>query len=38
MVLGWLAHRYRRLGPGMSAHAFFNLLPVLLIVGVQALG
>jgi membrane protease YdiL (CAAX protease family) len=25
LVLGWLAQRYRRLGPGMACHAWFNL-------------
>ena len=38
MVLGWLAHRYQRLSPGISAHAFFNLLPVIVIVVAHAVG
>lgn len=29
MVQGWLADRYRRLGPGMFSHGFFNLAAVL---------
>jgi membrane protease YdiL (CAAX protease family) len=36
MVLGWLARRYQRLGPGIAAHAWFNLLPVLLMVLFQS--
>jgi membrane protease YdiL (CAAX protease family) len=28
VVLGWLAHRYGRLGPGLVAHATFNLITV----------
>ncbi len=32
VALGVVAERYRRLGPSMWAHAFFNLLPVLLLV------
>ena len=29
VVQGWLADRYRRLGPGMWSHGFFNLAAVL---------
>lgn len=36
MALGWMARRYQRLSIGISAHAFFNLLPVLLLAGVYA--
>ena len=28
-VLGWLAHHYGRLGPGLVAHATFNLITVI---------
>jgi membrane protease YdiL (CAAX protease family) len=30
--LGWLADHYRRLGPGMWAHFFFNLLAVAIVL------
>jgi membrane protease YdiL (CAAX protease family) len=33
---GYLAFRYKRLAPGMAAHAFFNLVPVV-ILSVQVL-
>jgi membrane protease YdiL (CAAX protease family) len=36
VVLGWLARRYQRLGPSMAAHAFFNLLPVVILIVSQA--
>jgi len=28
MTLGYLAHRYHRLGPGIASHAFFNVVAV----------
>lgn len=31
MVLAWLAHRTRRLGPGMLAHGAFNLVAVVAV-------
>jgi membrane protease YdiL (CAAX protease family) len=31
-VLGWLANRYHRLGPGIAAHAWFNLMAVALLL------
>lgn len=37
VVLGHLARRYQRLGPAIAAHGFFNLLPVLLVVVLQAI-
>ncbi|GAC1365479.1 MAG: hypothetical protein NVSMB32_09050 [Actinomycetota bacterium] len=30
-VQGWVAERYRRLGPGIVAHSFFNLVAVLFL-------
>lgn len=33
IVLGWCAHRYKRLGPGMWTHFFFNLLAVGILLG-----
>lgn len=32
LILGWLAYRYRRLGPGMWTHAFFNAMAVLALL------
>lgn len=32
LVLGAAAERYRRLGPSMWAHAFFNLVPVVVLL------
>jgi hypothetical protein len=32
LVLGWLAMRYRRLGPGVWAHGWFNLGSTILLV------
>jgi membrane protease YdiL (CAAX protease family) len=32
MVLGWLANRYHRLGPGIACHAWFNLMAVVLLL------
>ena len=28
---GYLAHHFKRLGPGIAAHSFFNLVPVLVL-------
>jgi uncharacterized protein len=32
LILGWLAQRYRRLGPGVWAHGWFNLGSTLLLL------
>ena len=32
VIVGAIAQRYRRLGPGMAAHALFNLLAVVVIL------
>jgi membrane protease YdiL (CAAX protease family) len=36
VAFGWLAQRYRRLGPGILGHAWFNLVAVLVTVIVVA--
>ena len=33
-VLALMAYRFRRLGPGIFAHAMFNLLAILSVAGV----
>jgi uncharacterized protein len=35
IIVGAVAQRYRRLGPGMAAHAFFNLLAVVVMLVVS---
>lgn len=32
LVQGWVADHYKRLGPGIFSHAFFNLVAVLVVV------
>lgn len=32
LVQGWVADHYKRLGPGILSHAFFNLVAVLVVV------
>ena len=34
-VFGFLAVRYRRLGPGIAAHAWFNVVPVVFVLLVE---
>ena len=38
IIQGIVAERYRRLGPGIFSHAFFNLVAVLLALSLHALG
>jgi membrane protease YdiL (CAAX protease family) len=35
LILGLLACRYRRLGPGMWTHAFFNAMSVLALLAAR---
>ena len=38
VILGVVAERFRRLGPGIVAHGFFNLFALLLALAVHSLG
>ena len=38
VIQGVVAERFRRLGPGIAAHGFFNLFALLVALAVHSLG